>query len=70
MSFVRKWGEKVHKEGSPDDCGSPRNAEWEPFSRLWTHTMVWEVEARTAPSLEIARDVTGDVWTSIVLAIA
>ena len=29
------------------------------------YTMVWEVEARTTPSFEIAREVTGDVWESI-----
>ena len=29
--------------------------------------MVWEAEASTAPSFEIVREVTGDVWMSIVL---
>ena len=32
--------------------------------------MVWEVEARTAPSFETVREVTGDVWVSIVFTIA
>lgn len=69
MSFVRKCGENVHSEGSSEDWGSPRRAVWELLSRLWMYTMVWEAEARTAPSFDIAREVTGDVWTSIVLII-
>jgi len=62
-------GENMHNEGSSDDWGSPRNGVWESLSRLWIYTMVWEVEARTAPSFETAREVTDDVWVSIVFTI-
>lgn len=33
------------------------------------YSAVWDAEARTVPSFEIAREVTGDEWTSIVPAI-
>jgi len=69
MSFDRKWGENAHSGGSSDDWGSPLNTVWESIPRVWIYTAVWEVEARMAPSFEIAREITGDVWMSIILTI-